>query len=415
MAAPVNNMNIQNTNYWAYGQGALTPAQKESLTQQQQSADTFELIDKGSDSTGMSFDARQSSQGLATVADQQSRNAIKLGSILEDFKGTMAALGVDGSVEDEVDVYLEAVTIQGQKDEPDVGYIRQTLKTSAKVLDQFITTALKQPSNVVSDWVDALLLQPIEYKVDGASNSQTTGTKTTGTKTTVAASVMSQPSNAQEDYGNTREQLKNLVLQGKQALSNNNAADAVHYFQTATQQLSSESPLTSGKVWQLAARAYEANSQPQQALQAYEQSEAYFDEANDKQRLISVLKQQANIYEGLGQLTEAADVYEAAIDTSRLAEDIFTQADLTNTMALIKWQQGDLQQAEALLNSVFPIAKQQDALLAADIASNLGELYEQRGSSEQAFHYYQQGFSFAQQAKDTETLSFLAQQLARLQ
>ena len=42
----------------------------------------------------------------------------------------------------------------------------QALKNAASVLDEYITNTLKKPSNVVNNWIDALLLQKVSYKSD---------------------------------------------------------------------------------------------------------------------------------------------------------------------------------------------------------------------------------------------------------
>jgi len=102
---------------------------------------------------------------LASVQKQASAtpDAIGIKDILKDVTSTMDALGVDDPTRQAVKLYLGAIAHQATETNPSRPLIREALKSVGTVMDRFITTTLKQPSRVVRDWVEALLLQPVQY------------------------------------------------------------------------------------------------------------------------------------------------------------------------------------------------------------------------------------------------------------
>ncbi len=92
---------------------------------------------------------------------------IGIDDIVNDVMGTMDALGADDTTRNDVGVYLAAVQHQAQQTNPNKRFMQEGLKVIGTRLDTFIGEALKQPSTVVNEWVQALLLQPIEYRSSG--------------------------------------------------------------------------------------------------------------------------------------------------------------------------------------------------------------------------------------------------------
>ncbi|MDH4378911.1 MAG: hypothetical protein QE263_03280 [Vampirovibrionales bacterium] len=103
---------------------------------------------------------------LASVQKQAGAatpETIGIKDILKDVTSTMDALGVDDPTRQAVKLYLGAIAHQATEANPSRSLIREALKSVGTVMDRFITTTLKQPSRVVRDWVEALLLQPVQY------------------------------------------------------------------------------------------------------------------------------------------------------------------------------------------------------------------------------------------------------------
>jgi len=392
---------------WSYG-GTVFPAIKPESS----SVDVDERMETAPQTETMTFDrgfdAQKPSQGLATVSEHQQQQPIQLDSIIQDFRSTMVALGADDTVKSEVDVYLQAVSLQGQKDKPDVSYIRQSLKTSAKSLDQFISTALNQPAKVVSDWVDALLLQPITYK---------TTEKEKPLSQTDASPADAEIEGGTSEGSSDRSQLKLWIQQGRQALQQQHPETAVTYFEQALAVTDSDSsPLLKGKVWCLAAQGYEASNQPDKALTAYGKAEALFDDAGEETRLVGVLQRQAELYETLGQPQMAIDAVETAID---VVGDIppntirsSLETELLNKVGLLYWQTGDATSAKDSFEAALTLANDiNDPLLQTDIHSNLGAWYRADRQYDTAIQQYQQALQLARSAGDPESVAAVQAQL----
>ena len=107
---------------------------------------------------------QQQSGMLGSAKELTQKEKIGIQTVLTDFQRTMAALGVSDSVKEEVLPYLQVITHQARRDKPSVGLIKEHLKIAARTLDSYISETLNQPSNVVEEWVGALLMQQIDYQ-----------------------------------------------------------------------------------------------------------------------------------------------------------------------------------------------------------------------------------------------------------
>jgi len=106
-----------------------------------------------------------------SVIDYKSGN-VNISQILSDFKNTVVAIGAPQELEQEVYDYLNLAKIQSQKASPSRGIIRTNLKNAAEILDDYITKTLNKDSKVVSNWIDALLLQKVDYEYKDRIKSQ---------------------------------------------------------------------------------------------------------------------------------------------------------------------------------------------------------------------------------------------------
>ncbi|MBQ9245205.1 hypothetical protein IJ182_02945 [bacterium] len=98
------------------------------------------------------------------VAIDYTRKKIGIDQILSDFKNTTNAIGAPDDIRKEVSSYLTLIESQAGKENPNQQIIQSNLKSASQILDEYITNALKKPSKVVENWVDALFLQQIDYK-----------------------------------------------------------------------------------------------------------------------------------------------------------------------------------------------------------------------------------------------------------
>jgi hypothetical protein len=199
------------------------------------------------------------SRGLKSVEAAQDGEPIQMDAILDDFTNTMNALGADDAVRHQVNMYLNVVRLQGQEAEPNVPLVKQTLVTAGKSLDQFITRSLGQPSDVVTDWVKALLGQSIDFK----ASSQPVGLPTPGG---VPA----------PDWDKAR--LKTLIETGQTHHQQKRYPQAVDAYETALAVLSGKQrPDLEGKVHRLLGQVHADSGKLPPAVQAYTQAAQQFE------------------------------------------------------------------------------------------------------------------------------------------
>ncbi|MEB3207184.1 MAG: hypothetical protein VKK59_07580 [Vampirovibrionales bacterium] len=101
----------------------------------------------------------------------QSRQKLSLGGIIQDFRRTMAALGTQDDTKEAVENYLNVTILESQKENPSIGLIKGLLKSASDRLDGAIGKTLNQPSHVVREWMDAVLLQEVNFKESDIKNA----------------------------------------------------------------------------------------------------------------------------------------------------------------------------------------------------------------------------------------------------
>lgn len=106
----------------------------------------------------------QNSSNSQEKIEQYNAGSVSIVNIVEDFKKTLAAIGAPEEINEEVNSYLTLVSTQSYKDNPSSKIIKSNLKNASVILDEYIAQTLNKPSKVVTDWIDALLLQNIDYK-----------------------------------------------------------------------------------------------------------------------------------------------------------------------------------------------------------------------------------------------------------
>ena len=100
--------------------------------------------------------------------DKHLKNAtVNIAQILKDFRNTGLAIGTPQETMEEVDTYIELVKKQLAKNQPDTQMIKTNLKLASSLLDSYISETLQKPSKVVSNWVDAIFLQQVNYEYNG--------------------------------------------------------------------------------------------------------------------------------------------------------------------------------------------------------------------------------------------------------
>jgi tetratricopeptide (TPR) repeat protein len=368
------------------------------------------------------------SSGLQAV-QYNANQKIPLDAVIGDFKNTMSALGADEQTRSEVTAYLNVVRLQAGKDQPEVPYIRQTLKTAANSLDQFISKALGQPSQVVKEWVDALLLQNIDYKatlpLDHPSDSEhKPATSADAIPVSKEGSGEDAPDELTEPSAtpsanalpaSTKTQVKSLIEAAKAERLAGNPQQADQKLQDALALLKDANrPDWEGKVWRMRGRTLDQSGQWEQAVQAYQQSAHSFETAKQPQRQAQALQAMASILEEHGQLTPAKAAYRQVVALDRQSGEVQNQARSLNDLAGVLLKQGDSRQAVRALQKASTLAESPNVQpeVRSDILSNLGAAHHQAQNYDQAVQSYQQSLQAAQEARDKNRYTSALQHLA---
>jgi len=396
------------------GRGPVT-----SATDEQQAAPNNQTPMGGDTS-----DLPRNSAGLQAVQFSPNQK-IPLDAVIGDFKNTMSALGADDQTRSEVTAYLNVVRLQGAKDQPEVPYIKQTLRTAANSLDQFIGKALGQPSKVVKEWVDALLMQNIDYKAD-PTKAPDTEQHQAQAKENPFTSMDNAPDDASANSKaekvatvalSTKTQVKSLIEDAKTAQQAGKGTEADQKLTEALDLLKDANrPDWEGKVWRMRGRLADQSGQWEQAVNAYQQAASSFENAKLSQRQAQCLQASASILEEHGQLEQAKAAYQQVVTLDRQFGAPDDQVRSLNDLASVMLRQGNsadavqtLQQATGIL----PSAKL-PADMHSDIYSNLGAAQQQAQNYPEAIQAYQLSLQSARQIRDRGRYTSGLQQLATL-
>lgn len=388
--------------------GAVTSATDE---QQRLSAQQSPIGDEGNDSN-------RPSAGLQAVQFDRFQK-IPLDAVIHDFKSTMTALGADEKTRSEVAAYLNVVRLQAAKEQPEVPFIKHTLRTAANSLDQFISNALGQPSKVVKEWVDALLLQDIDYHADlppeavsAATNAE--ANSPASEKQQAEAEALSQEAGMATS---TKAQLKSLIEDAKACQKSGQTTEAEQKLQDALALLADQNkPGWEGKVWQLKGRFYDQNGRWEEAIASFKQAADKFETANLPQKQATALHTLGSILEDHGNLDQARQAYEQVVSLDMQFGDIKAQLRSLNDLGSIYLRQGDAGQATQTLQQAAQLIQTHPvpAQVQSDILSNLASAQRQAKAFPDAIQNYQQALKAAKEGKDRSRYTSTLQQLASL-
>lgn len=362
-------------------------------------------------------EAGPSSSGLKAIQHNQFQK-IPLNDVIHDFNNTMTALGVDETTQHEVATYLGVVRLQAGKDQPEVGYIKQTLRTAANTLDQYIGKALGQPSKVVKEWVDALLMQDIDYKANIAPEEVAPArAKSASPGSQESETATESPAALKPEALNVKTQLKSLIEIAKTLQSQQEYSQADETLQAALNLLQDQNkPDWEGKVWGLRGKILDQGGQWQKALSAYEQAADCFAQAQLPQKQSYALQAAASLLEDHGELQKAKGYYEQVVLLDEQAGEPKTLLHSLNDLGSVALKTGNSAQAIDVLEKATQLMGKENfsPAIQSDIQANLGAAYRKSQNYNQAINSYQQALKAARQAKDKARYTSGLQQLASL-
>jgi tetratricopeptide (TPR) repeat protein len=369
-------------------------------------------------------DERQQRQGQDQGRSALTANGqISLNTILQDFKSTLDTIqaqdGTTPAIKGEVQTYLQTVNLLGQKPLPSPAFIRQTLKTAAQSLDDFIGNALNQPSTVVGDWLDALLSQDIEYKTDGSVQFNVGNSPI---ETSPEALAKNQPTLLSTEQ---QAQLKTWLAQSQSATQAQDWPQAIATLQQAMNVFPADTPHPAlAKLQQKLGQTYLKANQPTEAMAAWQQATANYASQSLWDKALPLALKAARLADKQGQPMVANQLLEqAACWNAQLDSPPVPQAELLNQLGLLKFSQNDAASAiphfeQAVLMARATVTQEaatdgtETSDLLPDLLSNLGAAYRQTGQLKQSALAYERSWRAADILNQSNAAQLAREQLA---
>jgi hypothetical protein len=168
---------------------------------------------------------------ISAQTNPQGKEKLSLGSVVQDIRRTMAALGTDDETQQAVEQYLNVTLLESQKETPSTGLMKGLLKSASDRLDGSISKTLEQPSRVVREWMDAVLLQDVNFKQIEASN--TASRSSLNQASALMESAQNALSNGQPEIAESS--WRKMIAVGEASLSSREAHEALSTFKNAAE------------------------------------------------------------------------------------------------------------------------------------------------------------------------------------
>lgn len=298
------------------------------------------------------------SKTFAATKEQALKGKISINAILSDFQNTMDALGITPDVRQEIAPYLQVVAHQAQKPQPAATLIQQNLRISAETMDQFISRSLGQKSSVVREWVDALLMQPIDFQ---SSKPIALSVNPFGGETTVATPSAEAPPEAAGSFNKVSAEEQTLIKQylqeAKTATQEKRIEQAISSYQQVLEKLPEDSHMD------IQARVLYQMGKLLQGNEKLEEARSYFEKAHELLKTTPnphpklsalVLNQLGTLSRKQGQLKKAFGYYKESLDIAKSHGKQGTIQQTLQQLAALYLEAGKPDKALKTLKALFP-------------------------------------------------------------
>ncbi len=318
------------------------------------------------------FNQNKQNQERHTPEVKNVVKSMNIQQILIDFKSTIAAIGASEEVEEEVKGYLDLIDKQTQKENPNKKVIVSNLKVCANLLDNYISETLNKPSKVVKDWVEALLMQPIDFKAD---KTLTKGAFETITGEPPQTARLAQEKLAQKEASAIQQEqeiIEQPEIKENEVIQENNIniKEEEQTVQPETTQ-KIEKPAQNSEIQNIIEKADDIkNDDTKSAMNLYSEAFKLAQKENNKNMM-------AQIYSKIGNLQNSTN-------------NLIGALDCLNASTLLAYECGETE-------------------LMADNHAQMGRIYDEKGMFEPAFNHYHRSVALNGELenldKQTETLT----------
>ncbi len=334
-----------------------------------------------------------------TFTKNVSSTKINIKQLLIDFNSTLTAIGASEDVENEVKTYLGLVEHQSKKENPNKKMIVSNLKIAADVLDTYISETLNKPSKVVKDWVDALLMQNIDFKSD---ETITKGAFESITGEQPQTAKLAEKKLAQKTEKQAETLADENVIKEENALVN----QEVQPVAASTQQ--------DEKIKTLIVEADRfTKTSPKKSLELLSEAFSIAQNNSDKKSMAEIYSKIAQVQNNLNNLPQALDCLHASTTLAYSLGDDLLKTHNHKQMGKIYDEAGYMQTALGhYFASIAVDGKLDDTENQADTLTDIGKMYTARYVQEEAVDYYKDALELAKVTKNLDMMSDIFQNTA---
>ncbi|MDD3593434.1 MAG: hypothetical protein PHX18_02285 [Candidatus Gastranaerophilales bacterium] len=376
------NNTIYQTGYRPY-----TPQiKKRNISQEQQEAPTESQKQAVTPNNYQEKGQRQSTAYHHSVPIQTGSKKINISQLLIDFESTINAIGAPPDVEEEVRAYLNLVGKQTDKELPSKKIITSNLKSAAEVLDGYITKALNKSSKVVTDWVDALLMQSIDFKADKSIKKGAFETITGEAPQTarLAKENLAKKSALKETAPSETAPPQETIKSGNDEIENTiKKADDI------------------------------AKTNPQESQKLYSKAFEMAQKTGDKLAMAEIYSKIANLQNSQNNLSQALDCLNASALLAYEINDTYLRAGNHTLMGRIYDDNGNM---DAAMNHYFKsvgLNGENDNIQGqTGVLTAIGKMFTKAYSAKEALQFYKVALDGAKQTSDLSAMSEIFQNTA---
>ncbi len=357
---------------------------------------------------------------------------VNIKDVLTDFKNTLSTINPDEDVNEEVVNYLNLAAKQAQKEKPSAKIIKSNLKNAASILDEYIAKSLNKPSDVVGNWIDALLLQKVDYKATAASTTKVEeitpkgseklkeiSKEQEGTKAAIVPQAPEKKPVAQKvniaeqpqvqkkpkvSRNQAIEHLKKLYKSAENYLEKGNLDKAYEGYNKSVQLAAKlNNKKIQPKIYMSMAYISELKNDAPGMIENYHKAATMAAKANNRKVQAEAHYNMGTIYDDYGELDAALGHYHKSLALDGAMDNIKGQTITLNNIANVHASKKQSSQALDLYKAAFSLAKQADDNEGkAIITSNVAGLFKDLGYDQKALQFYRDSIIYDQKGGNME-------------
>ncbi|MEI8389146.1 MAG: tetratricopeptide repeat protein [bacterium] len=353
---------------------------------------------KQTPSDNAEFSDNKQSSGYKQTIDY-SVGKVNISQIVNDFKNTLTAIGASKDVNEEVETYLKLVELQSAKENPSQKIIKSNLTNAAALLDGYITETLNKPSEVVKNWIDAILLQKVDYKSDKPVTTDNNFINNIEKPSQILTTPVSQQIDSSAPVKNDNitkanrpedTKLEELYKKTEQIVDSGNFEEALSVYEKLiplSQKFNNTEVET--KLYMDKAYIHDESGDYIKALESYNKAANIAFNTGNQEIQSKAHYNMASIYDDFGKLDAALSHYYESISLDGQVDNLKGQSITLNDVGNVYVSKYEYKEALGYFKVGFSLTKEiGDSKGQACILSNTAGVFRDLGYDDKAIKYY---------------------------